>query len=232
MHVRCIVPDNFLSSYVVFPLRAVSFLFNGHLSPGFFEAVAAFHIHETMHASCNGRNILSFKWSYTGKNYLPTVADGCSTETLTFHVLDGVWGDQPAACVESHHAGGGGRAADQAHGRHFMAGLLQHLPVDVHREYLRLWAHTHQMQAHRGMGTHTDIWREGRKLLVTLCMLSLNSFVYAGHLVSVFKTDCTPHSLSQSTTYHKSVHIMSGGRSIQIIQLSKSSTNSKLIHQQ
>lgn len=82
----------------------------------------------------------------------------------TLHVSDGVRGEQPAARVERHHAGGGGGAADEAHRRHFVLVLLQHLAVHVHREYLRLRAHTQQMQAHRGVGTHTDIWTQKRKL--------------------------------------------------------------------
>lgn len=84
--------------------------------------------------------------------------------TLTLHVLDGVRGEQPAARVEGHHAGGGGGAADEAHRGHFVPGLPQHLAVHVHREHLRLRAHTDQMQAHRGEGAHTDVWTEEGKM--------------------------------------------------------------------
>lgn len=108
------------------------------------------------------KHYFSCKCSYVGKNDLSIMDDGSLyiMSRVTFHVLDGVWGEQPAACVESHHAGSGRGATNQAHWGHFVSSLLQHLPVYMHWEYLRLWAHTHQMQAHRGMGTHTDIWKE------------------------------------------------------------------------
>lgn len=83
-----------------------------------------------------------------------------SQETLTFQVLAGVWGEHPPACVQSHHAGSSGGATDQAHWGHFVSRLLQHLAVKMHWENLGLRAHTHQMKAHRGMSTDTDIWKE------------------------------------------------------------------------
>lgn len=58
MHVRCIVPDNFLGSYVVYPLPALSFLFNGHLSSGCFEAITIFYIHKAMHPSWKYKHII------------------------------------------------------------------------------------------------------------------------------------------------------------------------------
>lgn len=91
---------------------------------------------------------------------------------ITLYVFNSVWRHQPAAFVESHHADSGSGATDQAHRGHFVSSLLQHLPIYVHWEYLRIRAHTHHMQAHRGMGTHIDVWKEKPKNVGSWCLSS------------------------------------------------------------
>lgn len=95
-------------------------------------------------------------WSFLS---IHTVSQWLSN-TLTLQVVADVWGEQPAARIDGGHAGAGGSATDQTHGWHPMPSLLQDLPVYVHREQLRLRTHAHQVQAHRGVGTHTQAWRE------------------------------------------------------------------------
>lgn len=55
-HVWCIVPNNFLSSNVIYPLPALSSLFSSYDSLGCFKAITFFHIHKTIHPSCKGKN--------------------------------------------------------------------------------------------------------------------------------------------------------------------------------
>jgi len=54
-----IVPDNFLSSNVVCPHCAFSFLFNCHNPLGFLKVFTLLHIHKTMQASCSSSNVFS-----------------------------------------------------------------------------------------------------------------------------------------------------------------------------
>lgn len=100
-------------------------------------------------------------------------------------MLDGVWGEQPASCVDSHHAGSDGGTSDEPDWWHFMPSMFQYLPVHMHWEYLWLWAHTHQMYTHRGIGAHADIWKEKRKLLslfmVFTFILTVNIFPLHRH---------------------------------------------------
>lgn len=93
-------------------------------------------------------------------------------------MLDGVWGEQPASCVDSHHSGSDGGTSDEPDWWHFMPSMFQYLPVHMHWEYLWLWAHTHQMYTHRGIGAHADIWKEKRKLWVSLWFLHCQYWQY------------------------------------------------------
>lgn len=54
LHVGCVVPGDFLSSYVVRPHLAVSLLCHCHPSLRGLEAVTLFDIHKAVHAGCNG----------------------------------------------------------------------------------------------------------------------------------------------------------------------------------
>lgn len=114
-------------------------------------------------------------------------------------MLDGVWGEQPASCVDSHHAGSDGGTSDEPDWWHFMPSMFQYLPVHMHWEYLWLWAHTHQMYTHRGIGAHADIWKEKRKLWVSLWFLHL-------FLQSIFFLYTDIHTLAFTTQFHQQCH--------------------------
>ena len=180
LQVRCIVPDYFLSGYEVCPLHAFFSLCDSQPSAWSVEAIARLHIHKAVHASCKNRK---YKFRATGNMCGGQRIHSSQCRQTTFHVSADVWGQQPAARVDGHHAGCGGGAADQTHGGHSVAGLLQHLPVHVHREDLGLRAHAQEVQTHGGVSAHTHIWRGNRKLLVTVRVSSSNRWVHAEKVV-------------------------------------------------
>lgn len=52
---RCVVPDNFLSSNVVRPLSTLSSFLDGHPSPSWLKAIALPYIYEPVHSSCKAK---------------------------------------------------------------------------------------------------------------------------------------------------------------------------------